>query len=83
MLMHVMRLVPMDPERRGRLLHYLGDVTQRGHLRPRTDRGDPGNAGRHRLRDRGAALAGGVRGVRGHRGLHSGGRDRASCWCRP
>jgi predicted PurR-regulated permease PerM len=28
MLMHLMRLVPMDPERRGRLLHYLGDVTQ-------------------------------------------------------
>jgi predicted PurR-regulated permease PerM len=28
MVMHMMRLVPMDPERRGRLLHYLGDVTQ-------------------------------------------------------
>jgi len=28
MLMHLMRLVPMDPERRGRLLHYLSDVTR-------------------------------------------------------
>ncbi len=28
MVMHLMRLVPMDAERRGRLLHYLGDVTQ-------------------------------------------------------
>jgi predicted PurR-regulated permease PerM len=27
MIMHLMRLVPMDPERRGRLLHYLGDVS--------------------------------------------------------
>jgi predicted PurR-regulated permease PerM len=27
MLMHLMRLVPMDPERRGRLLHYLSDVS--------------------------------------------------------
>jgi predicted PurR-regulated permease PerM len=28
MLMHLMRLVPMDAERRGRLLHYLSDVTR-------------------------------------------------------
>lgn len=28
MLMHAMRLVPMDPERRGRLLHYLSDVSR-------------------------------------------------------
>jgi len=28
MLMHLMRLVPMDPERRGRLLHYLSEVTR-------------------------------------------------------
>jgi predicted PurR-regulated permease PerM len=28
MLMHTMRLVPMDAERRGRLLHYLSDVSR-------------------------------------------------------
>jgi predicted PurR-regulated permease PerM len=28
MLMHLMRLVPMNPERRGRLLHYLSDVAR-------------------------------------------------------
>lgn len=28
MILHGMRLVPMDPERRGRLLHYLSDVSR-------------------------------------------------------
>ena len=67
---------------RPKLLHYLGDVIARGDLRPRAHRGHPGHAGRHRLRHRGAAVAGGVRACSRPSPPSFPRRAPGSCWSR-
>ena len=55
------RLIPVERERRAQLLKYLGRGHARGGVRLGRHRAGAGRVRRHRLCDRGAALAGGVR----------------------
>ena len=68
------RLIPVPEEHREQLFDHLSSVTRGVFYGIGLTAICPGRPGRHRFRDRGHAVAGGVRCARGHPRVAAGGR---------